>query len=207
MEIWIITVLITVAAVVFGRRQLIRWNLWENRRRKIIWIAAIVLIFAGSGILFNLYEYHWLKAGRYLILMHGLLLTAFSDAARRIIPNRALAAMLLARLVLIPADIIAFPAYWAEILISAGLGFIAGGALFLFGNIVTRGGAGMGDVKLAAVMGIYMGFQVLMSCLVITLLMTAVTGLVLMLLHRGKDGVPLAPFAAVGAMVTFFLGF
>ena len=206
MEIWIVTVITTAAALVFGRKQLIRWNLWNSRYRRVIWIIGIAVISAG-GILFGLYEYHWLKAARYLILMHGLLLIAFSDAARRIIPNRALAALLLVRLVMIIADIAVFPDFWAEILISSCLGFVAGGFLFLFGNIVTRGGAGMGDVKMAAVMGIYMGFQVLMSCLVITLLMTAVTGMVLLIFHREKDGVPLAPFAAVGTIITLLLGF
>lgn len=80
-------------------------------------------------------------------------------------------------------------------------GLVTGG-MFLVMAIVTRGGMGMGDVKLA----FFVGFALGLTFGVISLLITALAGgaiaIVLMVtrLRNRRDPIPYAPFIAIGAV-------
>jgi leader peptidase (prepilin peptidase)/N-methyltransferase len=128
------------------------------------------------------------------------------DARHRIIPNR----------LTYPA-LIGFPVYvvvaWALGApldpLRAGLGFLcyAGGLLVV--ALVSRG-MGMGDVKLAGVIGIVLGSLGLRYVGVAAgaaIVLGGVGGLLGLLLGRSrKDAIPFGPYMAVGAMVAVFLG-
>jgi leader peptidase (prepilin peptidase)/N-methyltransferase len=67
---------------------------------------------------------------------------------------------------------------------------------------------GMGDVKLAGVMGLYLGASIAPAMLV-AFLSGSVVGIAVMLKHGAggrKKGVPFAPFLALGAIVALFAG-
>jgi leader peptidase (prepilin peptidase)/N-methyltransferase len=128
------------------------------------------------------------------------------DARHRIIPNR----------LTYPA-LIAFPVYvlvaWALGApldpVGAGLGFVcyAGGLLVV--AVVSRG-MGMGDVKLAGVIGIVLGSLGLRYVGVAAagaIVLGGLGGLAAILLGRSrKDAIPFGPYMAVGAMVAVFVG-
>ena len=80
--------------------------------------------------------------------------------------------------------------------------------LFFLTSRVMKNGIGMGDVKLIAVLGYYLGFQVLMSDMVISLLLTVVGGLTSLLIQKKslRSELPFAPFVATGTMITILLG-
>jgi leader peptidase (prepilin peptidase)/N-methyltransferase len=84
----------------------------------------------------------------------------------------------------------------------------AGGFLLVFALAYPRG-MGMGDVKLAAVMGLYLGRSVAVALLVAVLLGTIVG--VLMMARQGvkkgrKTAVPFGPFLAAGGVVALLAG-
>jgi leader peptidase (prepilin peptidase)/N-methyltransferase len=91
----------------------------------------------------------------------------------------------------------------------AGLGFLcyAGGLLIV--ALVSRG-MGMGDVKLAGVIGIVLGSLGLRYVGVAAgaaIVLGGVGGLIALVLGRSrKDAIPFGPYMAVGAMVAVFLG-
>jgi leader peptidase (prepilin peptidase) / N-methyltransferase len=123
------------------------------------------------------------------------------DLERRIIPNRivvpAWIAVLLAHLAL-------HPHHWVEWLVSS----LGAGLFFLAVVLAYPGGMGMGDVKLALLIGAALGYAVVSALLLGTLAAGLVAAA--MLFREGsaarKRAIPLGPFLAAGAiLVLLFL--
>jgi leader peptidase (prepilin peptidase) / N-methyltransferase len=80
---------------------------------------------------------------------------------------------------------------------------------FLLAALVYPAGMGMGDVKLAGVMGLYLGSSVLPAMLIAFLSGTAV-GIAIMVRHGAaegrKRGIPFGPFLALGGIVALLVG-
>ena len=93
-------------------------------------------------------------------------------------------------------------------IISAVIGGVTGAGILLLLALIFPGGMGMGDVKLAALIGLLVGFpQVLIALLICFVLGGAVAGGLLLARLKGrKDPVPLAPFLTAGLITTVFYG-
>ena len=140
----------------------------------------------------------WLGVAFVLILVPVI----FIDIDHRIIPNKimALGAVTAVALVLLtrPGDI-------SEHLIAS---VAAGGFLFV-ALLAYPSGMGMGDVKLAAVMGLFLGRNVGPAMLV-ALVAGSVAGAAIMARKGVKEGrktaVPFGPFLALGGLAGLFAG-
>jgi leader peptidase (prepilin peptidase)/N-methyltransferase len=136
-----------------------------------------------------------------LVFVAMLAAITLTDIERRIIPNVILLAGAVAAVVLVAAT---DPSSFPERLISAAA---AGGLLLLIGLAYPRG-MGMGDVKLVAVMGLYLGSAVA-PALLIAVLAGSLVGVGVML-SRGagarKVAVPFGPFLALGGVVALLAG-
>jgi leader peptidase (prepilin peptidase)/N-methyltransferase len=85
----------------------------------------------------------------------------------------------------------------------------AAGGFLLLAALAYPGGMGMGDVKLAAVMGLFLGSAVAPALLIALLSGTAVGAVIIA--RKGsragrKTAVPFGPFLALGATVAVFAG-
>jgi prepilin signal peptidase PulO-like enzyme (type II secretory pathway) len=82
------------------------------------------------------------------------------------------------------------------------LGGLVLGGMFLLMSIATRGGMGMGDVKLAFFVGFALGISLGLIALVITAIAGGLIAVVLMVtrLRSRRDPIPYAPFISVGAV-------
>jgi leader peptidase (prepilin peptidase) / N-methyltransferase len=121
------------------------------------------------------------------------------DVEHRIIPNRivlpATAVVLVANTALHPSP------RWALAALGAS-GFLFAAAL------AYPAGMGMGDVKLALLMGAALG-KVVAVAMMIGMLAAMIPGLYLMARHGSKArkmGIPFGPFLAVGSVVALFWG-
>jgi leader peptidase (prepilin peptidase) / N-methyltransferase len=127
---------------------------------------------------------------------------ALIDLEYRIIPNRITAMGALLAVVL---GLALDPAGEPERLIA---GACAGGFLLL-GALAYPGGMGMGDVKLAGMMGLFLGAAVA-PALLIALLSGVALGLVVIARKGARAGrktaVPFGPFLAFGAVLAAFVG-
>src|SRR5437016_165564 len=135
-----------------------------------------------------------------LILL--LVPAAAIDIEHRIIPNRLTA---LGALLGLAIGLLLDPSGEPERLIACA----AAGGFLLIAALAYPGGMGMGDVKLAAVMGLFLGSAVAAGLLV-ALLTGVLVGVVIMArkgAHGGrKTAIPFGPFLAVGALVAVFAG-
>lgn len=127
---------------------------------------------------------------------------ALIDLEHRIIPNRITATgAVLALAIGLALD----PSGEPERLIAA----LAAGGFLLIAALAHPGGMGMGDVKLAGVLGLCLGAAVA-PALLIALVSGVIAG-VYVIARRGaregrKTAVPFGPFLALGAIVAVFAG-
>jgi leader peptidase (prepilin peptidase)/N-methyltransferase len=159
----------------------------------------------GVGLLFVatalVYRHDPAEAAIGLVFVTVLAIVTLTDLERRIIPNKVLivgAALCLA--IAIPTD----PAGLSERAIAAAA---AGGLLFLV-VLAYPAGMGLGDVKLTATMGLFLGRAVAPAVLV-ALLAGSVVGLALIARHGArarKMAIPFGPFLALGGVVGLLVG-
>ena len=127
---------------------------------------------------------------------------ALIDLEHRIIPNRITApGAILALVIGLSLD----PGGEPERLIA---GASAGGFLLL-AALAYPGGMGMGDVKLAGVMGLFLG-RAVAPALLVALLAGVLAGAAVIARNGAREGrktaVPFGPFLALGAVVAVFAG-
>ena len=128
-----------------------------------------------------------------------LAVVTVTDIERRIVPNRiVLPALLTALLVQTARD----PS--VEWIAAAAVG----GGFYLALALVYPAGLGMGDVKLAAFLGAWLGWEVVVALFLASML--ALVPALAILLRRGaagrKSALPYAPFMALGATIALFVG-
>jgi leader peptidase (prepilin peptidase) / N-methyltransferase len=136
-----------------------------------------------------------------LIFVAVLAVVTLTDLEQRIIPNKVLiAGALLCLAIALPTD----PAGVPERLIAA----VAAGGLFFLVALAYPAGMGLGDVKLAAMMGLFLGRAVAPAILA-ALLAGSLVGLALIARHGSgarKMAIPFGPFLALGGLVGLLAG-
>ena len=72
----------------------------------------------------------------------------------------------------------------------------------------SRGGMGFGDVKLAFVLGVWLGLEQSLLCLLLAFILGGVVGVVLLLtgLKTRKDAIPFGPYLCVSGWVSLLCG-
>jgi len=137
-----------------------------------------------------------------LALVAVLVPVALIDFDHRIIPNKI---TLPAAIAAVAIGLITRPSGVPEQLIA---GAAAGGFLLLFALAYPRG-MGMGDVKLAGVLGLFLGRSVVVAVFG-GVLAAAVVGVVVMgrvgVGEGRKTALPLGPFLALGGVLALFAG-
>ncbi len=93
-------------------------------------------------------------------------------------------------------------------LISGLIGFMAAGLLLLAIAVISKGGMGGGDIKLSAVMGLFLGWQSAAVALFLSFLIGGIVGILLLVtkIKGRKDAVPFGPYLALGGLAAAFYG-
>jgi len=88
--------------------------------------------------------------------------------------------------------------------IGGGIGFV----VFFLIVIVSRGGMGFGDVKLAALIGLATGFSLVIVALIMGMILGGLVAVILLgfKIKKRKEAMPFGPFLAVAAIVTLLWG-
>jgi len=137
-----------------------------------------------------------------LLLVTALVPITLIDLERRIIPNAITGPAAIGALVVVAALDIDF-------LPEAVIATAAAGGFFLLAALLYPSGMGMGDVKLAGVLGLYLG-RAVAPAVFIALIAGVVVGAMVIArkgAHAGrKTAVPFGPFLALGGMIAFFAG-
>jgi leader peptidase (prepilin peptidase)/N-methyltransferase len=127
---------------------------------------------------------------------------ALIDLEHRILPNRLTAPAAVAAIVV---GTVLDPGGEVERLIAGA----AAGGFFLLAALAAPGGMGMGDVKLAGVLGLFLGAAVAPALLIA--LLAGVVVSVGVIYRKGmaggrKTAIPFGPFLALGGIVAMLVG-
>ena len=141
----------------------------------------------------------------YMLLCTLLIIISFIDLRERIIPD----------VLSVPFIIIgfAFSFFLRNINpLDSLLGILAGGGSLLLIAIVgsklfKKEAMGGGDIKLAAMLGAFLGWQLTLLSLFLGFFLGSVIGVLIMVTSKNKnDVIPFGPFIALGAMISMFWG-
>jgi len=90
----------------------------------------------------------------------------------------------------------------------AALGGAIGFGIFLLIAIVSRGGMGWGDVKLAALIGLATGFPLVFFSIIMGAILGGIVAVALVIAKKRKrrETIPFGPFLALAAMITLLWG-
>jgi leader peptidase (prepilin peptidase)/N-methyltransferase len=142
----------------------------------------------------------------YVPLSYVLLVVSFVDLDKRIIPDRVTLPGIVVGLAAAP--ILGVVGIWDSLL---GV-LAAGGALYLIGIlgelILKKESMGGGDVKLAAMLGAFLGWRLALAGLFVAFFVGAIAGIGVLV--RGTkewdSSLPFGPFIALGAVVALLWG-
>ena len=154
--------------------------------------------FVGVALTRGVDEDLWLQ----LPLVAVLVAVAGIDLEHKIIPNKI---VLPAAIYAVAVAAVVERSHLPELLIAGAGAF----TFLLVAALAYPAGMGMGDVKLAGAMGLYLGLSVIPAMLV-AFLAGSVVGIGIMAKHGAaegrKRGVPFGPFLALGGIVALLCG-
>jgi leader peptidase (prepilin peptidase) / N-methyltransferase len=135
-----------------------------------------------------------------IVLAIILSLISIDDLKKRIIPNKYVVLLM---------------ALWVPFIfldknvtvVSALLGFLLGGGLMLLASVLTKGGIGLGDVKLSAALGLYLGVYAILYGIAFGFFLSGIFSVVMIAMKRltVKDYIPLGPFLSLGMLIAYAL--
>ena len=159
------------------------------------------LVFAGGAAIYGL---SLLLVVR-LAFACALIVLFAIDLRHRILPN----------VITLPGIAVGFVASWflPPGWISSLLGLLAGGGVLLgiaeaYRRVRGQDGLGMGDVKMLAMIGAFLGWQLMILTLVLSSVLGSVIGLLVIALKRGgmKYALPYGTFLSIAALVASLIG-
>ena len=130
------------------------------------------------------------------------LLIAVIDFEHRLVLNKVLLAVAAVALAASAARLPMAPVLWRS-LAGGGVGLV----LFLLVALVGRGAMGAGDVKLAAAIGLVVGYPAVLSALFAGILCGGVAAVVVILQGKGRHAtIAYAPWLSLGAVIVMSAG-
>lgn len=142
----------------------------------------------------------------YIILSSALIIIAFIDLNEQIVPD----------VISLPGIVIGFIISFFVPYISymnSALGVLVGGGIILIiglaGSVIFKKEAmGGGDVKLAAMIGAFLGWRYIIISLFLGFILGALAGILLILskIKSREDAIPFGPFIVLGSFITLLWG-
>ena len=137
----------------------------------------------------------------YLLLISALISVTFIDYKYMIIPNKITYSLIV--ISLFSAIIFDYITIFQSL-----LGIVIPSLLLLIVAFIFKGGMGMGDVKLAAAIGGFLGWAYTLAGIFLGSLLGSIIGLSLMglgIIGR-KTRIPFGPFICIGSVIMIFFG-
>ncbi|MCO7570837.1 A24 family peptidase [Pseudomonas chlororaphis] len=146
------------------------------------------------------------QAGLLLILSWGLIAMSLIDADHQLLPDVLVLPMLWLGLI---ANSFGLLVSLGDALWGAVLGYLSLWSVFwLFKLLTGKDGMGHGDFKLLAMLGAWGGWQVLPLTLLLSSLVGAILGTLMLRLNRAKTStpIPFGPFLAIAGWIALLWG-
>ncbi|MBW8826899.1 MAG: prepilin peptidase [Acidobacteria bacterium] len=171
--------------------------------------GLVVALAAGAfGVMGGRFGWSW-ELPAFVVLAASLVVVSLVDLRHFVVPNQVVAATLALSVPLLAVAAVA--GHRGDDLGRAAIGAALASGVLLVMNLLNPRWMGMGDVKLAVVLGLFLGWLGLghvAAGLFLGFLVGAVVGVVLLAtgVRTRRDHLPFAPFLATGTMVAVAIG-
>lgn len=151
----------------------------------------------------------------YAFLMSVLIAVFFIDLDHMIIPDGLVIAGLIGGVITIiynifrPLEIYGDNHWWNPLMgILCGSGFLFIVALIAMKIYKSDEAFGMGDVKIFAPIGLFLGWKITIVCLFVSIILSGLISVILMILRKKgmKSTIPLGPFIVIGTFISLMWG-
>ena len=172
-----------------------------SKRYPLVELACGVL----SGYVAWHFGFGW-QAGAALLLSWGLLAMSLIDADHQLLPDVLVLPLLWLGLIVNQSGLFASPAdaFWGAV-----AGYLSLWSVYWLFKLVTgKEGMGYGDFKLLAMLGAWGGWQILPLTILLSSLVGAVLGIVILRLRRAGSATPLpfGPYLAIAGWIALLWG-
>lgn len=194
MMLWDFTVLVTaLAGILAGKYINHKYNITRYLLVETLTVILFLIVLFKFGIGIPLIKY--------LLITYLLLMISLIDLKNFIIPNRLVLAGLITGIVFIPLT-------REYTFLSAFYGLASAIGFLLVIRIISRGGIGMGDIKLAAFVGIVLGWPLSLLAIIIAFCLAGLVGTFLIISRQRnlEDIIPFGPFLSAGTFISFIWG-
>lgn len=165
-------------------------------------LYPIIELSTGLLYLFSFYKLGFtIELVTALLFISMLVIIFVTDITYMLIPNKILLFFLP---FLIMLRIISPLTPWYDAIIGAVVGF----GLVALIILVSKGGMGAGDMKLFGVLGIVVGWKLVLLTFFIAALFGAIVGGIMLAFNKvkRKQPIPFGPYIVVAAIITYFYG-
>ena len=153
----------------------------------------------------------------YITLATLLITVTFTDLEKGTIPNAVILTGAIAgfcmSLIFWPACVPPSWTGWPLNITNSLIAFLAGGGIMIFWAVTgkllfKKESIGAGDIKLVAMIGIFLGLQNTLLALFLSFLIATIAGISMILLKKAQmdSRLPFAPFLASGALISLVYG-
>lgn len=138
-----------------------------------------------------------------MILFVGSSIAMLVDRKTRLIPNSLIYSMLAIRLLILIAEFFIYPEIIKDVIIMNAIG---GGVTFIIFaglSLLSKGGIGMGDVKLLSVFGLFTGIGTVLFTMVYALVIATIYSILMIALKKLtiKDKLEFGPYIFIGLIL------
>lgn len=204
-----LVIFINVALVLLADKYEIKLKYYKSVAvsRSVIVISIISAVLAFTLNYLRSVDKSMIELAFSLILLWGMGVLTVTDYKKKIVPNKVMLIILILWAVITAGSLIISVDLTLAMLTQSAIGGAVGGGMFLLSFLITKGQMGAGDVKLAFLLGLYLGApRVLMAALIGTVLCFLFsTTMVLLKKMKLKDTVPMVPFLAIGVWIILLI--
>ena len=173
--------------------------------RRLFWVEL------ATGLIFALLYWHYdLSAQLGVMIFYACLFIIIFviDLEQGLILNKVVYPSMVVALLLALVPEPGFSQLAAMRVANAAIGGAIGFAIFLVIAIVSRGGMGWGDVKLAALIGLATGYPLVFLAIIMGAILGGIVAVALVIAKKKKrrETIPFGPFLSLAAMVTLLWG-
>lgn len=181
-------------------------SLYITDKKYIVCIAVIILITGIVTYIVSISAISVLAMIEIGISYLAVLCSAIIDIKVKIIPNFIPAVLMIVRVLFFIYEFI-FTDTALKFLISSILGCFICFLILMIADKISKGGIGMGDIKLISAIGFMCGVYLVFSTLILSLFVCVVVAILLLILKKktSKDRLPFGPFIYIGFLIMLLL--
>lgn len=180
----------------------------KNTKQLIFGLGMIVSIGLVTFSMLYLYkEYSWIFYMKRIIICAVLWYFSFVDFRKHIIPNKVLLCLLILRIVILIAEIVLERDTIRQEIVSDLIASAGVVVFFVIIRLLIKNGIGFGDIKLFAIIGLFMGVRSVLTVVFLSFFVSFFASLYSLISKKKtkKDQMAFAPFILVGTMLSIVL--